>query len=98
MFQKSPPPYYRRLLEEELERAIACLKTALTDSEEYVKMLATVERLHTMLDQENRSNPVSKDTLAVVGANLLGILMIIKHEHINVITSRAMNMVLRPRS
>jgi len=40
---------------------------------------------------------VSRDTLAVIGANLLGILMIIKHENVNVITSRAMGLILSPR-
>ena len=85
---------YQRLLEEELERAISCLKTALTDSDEYAKMLSTVERLYRMLDEEKEiSRPVSKDTLANISANLLGILMIIKHESVNVITSKALSFV-----
>jgi hypothetical protein len=33
--------------------------------------------------------------MLIVGANLLGILLIIKHEHLNVITSRAITMVLK---
>jgi hypothetical protein len=46
---------------------------------------------------QNKKTSVSKDTLATVGANLIGILMVIKHEHVNVITSRAMNLLMRPR-
>jgi hypothetical protein len=94
--KKEPPKYYQRQLEEELERAIACLKTALTDSEDYAKMLSSVERLHGMLDEE-KPKSVSKDTLATIAANLAGIFMIIKHERVNVITSKALSFVIRPR-
>lgn len=92
------PKTYKRLLEEELERAITSLRGSLTDSEEYAKMLTAVERLHELLEEEHTpTNFVSKDTLAVVGANLLGIFMIIKHESVNVITSKALSFVIRPR-
>ena len=98
MFAKrEPPKFYKRLLESELERAIGSLKGVLTDSDEYSKMLTSVERLHGMLDEEQKSRPVSKDTLATIGGNLLGILMIIKHERVNVITSKALGFVIRSR-
>ena len=62
-------------------------------SEEYEKTLAQVAKIHGLL-REEKSARVSRDTLAVIGANLLGILMIIKHENVNVITSRAMGLIL----
>jgi hypothetical protein len=96
MFSKKPTPLYKRMLEAELERAIGHLRTVLSDSEEYAKMLTSVERLHSMTIEE-KSSSVSKDTLAAVGANLLGILMIIKHERVNVITSKALSFVVRTR-
>ena len=96
--KKEPPKYYQRKIEEELERAIACLKTSLIDSEEYAKMLTSAERLHGMLDEEKKSSSVSRDVLANIGANLLGIFMIIKHENVNVITSKALNFVIRTRA
>lgn len=65
-------------------------------SEEYEKTLAQVAKIHGLLRDE-KSAKVSRDTLAVIGANLLGILMIIKHENVNVITSRAMGLLLSPR-
>lgn len=95
--KKEEPKRYQRQLEDELERAIAHLRSALTDSPEYAKMLTVVERLYEMLEKEKTSAPVSKDTLANVGANLLGILMIIKHESVNVITSKALSFVTRLR-
>ena len=93
MATKKEVPKYQRLLEEEHERALACLRTALTDSEEYAKMLTSVERLNAMRDKEEKTPSVSRETMANVSANLLGILMIIKHESVNVITSKAMSFV-----
>jgi len=65
-------------------------------SEEYEKTLTQVSKIHGLL-REEKSARVSRDTLAVIGANLLGILMIIKHENVNIITSRAMGLILSPR-
>lgn len=92
MFGKKDPT----LLDLMIADAIKSLKHHTILSEEYARTLAIIERLHKMKEAEKPSS-VSKDTLAVVGANLLGILMIIKHEHINVITSRAMNLIMKPR-
>ena len=83
-------------IELETERAVRELKNHAIGSEEYVKTLNVVVTLHGMKTYE-RPTYVSRDTIAVVGANLLGILMIIKHESVNVVTSKAMNMVLKPR-
>ena len=47
-----------------------------------------------MMDKEKPSS-VSKDAMLTVGANLLGIVLIIKHEHVNVITSKALGLVIR---
>lgn len=65
-------------------------------SEEYEKTLAQVAKIHGLLKDE-KSARVSRDTLAVIGANLLGILMIIRHENINVITSRAMGLITQAK-
>jgi exopolyphosphatase/pppGpp-phosphohydrolase len=98
MFEKKEKARYERMIESELERTISCLKmTTLIDSAEYAKMLRTAERLHEMLDKEKPSS-VSKEALLTVGANLLGIILIIKHENVNVITSKALGFVIRPRA
>jgi hypothetical protein len=95
--RQEPTKTYQFLLESELERAITRLKSKLDDPEEYAKWLANVERLYRLLDKKEQSRSVSKDTLATVGANLLGIFMILKHERVNVITSKALNFVIRPK-
>ena len=83
-------------LESAMDRAFTELKVHEVNSEEYSKIVDQIISLHKMKEEEKPS-PVSKDTLFLIGANLLGIVMIIKHEHVNVITSRAMNLVLKPR-
>lgn len=86
----------RLLLEAEVARSIRALKNHVIGSEDYAKTLDHVVVLHKMLAEEKPSN-VSKDTMAVVGANLLGIVLVIKHEFVNVVTSRAMSLLLKPR-
>ena len=97
MFEKEKARH-DRMIESELERTISSLKmTPLIDSNEYAKLLRTAERLHEMLDKDTPSS-VSKEVLLNVGANLLGIIMIIKHENVNVITSKALGFVTRTRT
>lgn len=92
MFSRKKEPTQ---LERAIDRALRELTHHEIDSEEYAKKLEMVIKLHGIKDRG--PEPVSKDTLAIVGANLLGIVMIIKHEYVNVVTSRAMSLILKPR-
>lgn len=92
---RTKTPEYQLLLEGEIVQQLKVLRSQTTGTDEFEKALRSVERLHDMIGKP--SSPVSKDTLASVGANLLGIIMIIKHESLNVITSKAMSFVIRPR-
>jgi hypothetical protein len=77
----------------EIDRAFRELKTHTVGTQEYVKLLDIISKLYDMKEDQKPSQ-VSKDTLAVIGANLLGILMIIKHEHVgNFISSRAFSLI-----
>jgi hypothetical protein len=96
MFFKEPPPLTDRLLEDALASAYRELNRHSVYTEEYAKTLDQIVKLHSMKKEEKTSS-VSKDTVALIVGNLLGILMIIKHENVNVITSKAMNLVLKPR-
>jgi hypothetical protein len=84
------------LLERLLDRTLRELSNHPIGSDEYRKTMTAVIQLHELKENE-KPRPVSRDTLLIVGANILGILMIIKHEHVNVVTSKAMNLVLKPR-
>lgn len=90
----------RRYLYTPLEAAVNRLVHDLNNheigSEEYQKSLDALTKLHKMKVEEKPSS-VSKDTLVVVAANLLGLIMVISHERVNVITTRAFSMLLRPK-
>lgn len=94
MFRDKEIPRHKLILEDEYTRTLLTLNTQQIDSPEYAKMLSSVERLHTMMDLKKTSS-VSRETLLTVGANILGILLIIKHEDVNVITSKALGFVTR---
>jgi hypothetical protein len=96
MFRDKEIPRYQRMVEEEYIRTLSALRLHQADSQEYAKLLGSVERIHGLMDIKKPS-PVSRETLLTVGANILGILLIIKHEDVNVITSKALGFVIRVR-
>lgn len=68
------------------------------DDPEYAKMADQLTKLYTLkeVDHKVESNRrVSMDTLAVVGANLAGILMIVGHERANIVTSKALTLLTK---
>lgn len=84
------------MLEIAIDKALRDLNRHVIGDEDYVRTLDAIVKLHKMKIEEKNSL-VKKDTLIIVGANILGLLMIIRHEHVNVITSKAMGLLLRPR-
>lgn len=54
-------------------------------------------KLNALLELRDSPQKISPDTLALIGANLVGILIIITHEHVNVITTKAFSQLLRLR-
>jgi hypothetical protein len=92
----STEEWYVRKLEAELSRVFTRMEHYQVHDEEYAKLVNMAERLHDMLPEERKPS-VSRETMLTVGANLLGILMIIRHEHVNVITSKALGFVIRTR-
>jgi hypothetical protein len=93
MFARAKKPTQ---LEEAIDKAMQSLDSHSASSEEYAQILDQVAKLH-KIKLDEQPDRVSMDTLAVISANLLGIMLIIRHEHVNVITSRAMNLVIKPK-
>jgi hypothetical protein len=89
-------PRRKSQLDIEIEIKLDELRMNTNDDEEYDKILAQLERLYKMKEKE-RPNRVSADTWALIGANLLGILIIITHEYTNPITTKAVNFAIKPR-
>ncbi len=95
MFTKPKSPS-QLLLEDELIHALKTLRGQTPGSPDYNKTLDSAVKIFEMTGR-HKPTSVSKDTLATVGANILGIFMIIKHESVNVITSKALSFVMRVR-
>jgi hypothetical protein len=65
-------------------------------SEEYAAMVDLLTKLYALKEDKSKRRP-SPDTLAVVAGNLAGILMIVGHEKAHVVTSKALNFVMKAR-
>lgn len=83
-----------------LEEAIADLLSELkghdTTSDEYAQTVKQLQKLHALKENE-RPSRVDPNTLLTVGANLAGILMIVGHERAHIVTSKAIQFVLKAR-
>lgn len=84
-----------------IDKQIACVLKEMTaigvTSEEYPKMMEYLERLEGLRLKERRE-PISRDTIALIAGNLMGILLIVAYEQKHVITSKGFGQVIRPRS
>lgn len=87
-------PLQNSALDKALKRALDKLDALDVDSKEYGEVLERVTKLHKMKEDEKPSS-VSKDTWIKASANLLGILMIIHHERVNFIASKALPFVAK---
>lgn len=77
----------------ELKNAELALKQAETDASLKLKEVETAAKQ----DDIERRNRVSMDTLAVIGANLAGIITILAYERAHIITSKALGFVTKSR-
>lgn len=62
--------------------------------EDFAKQSATLSVLYKLREIEDRSRP-SMDTMLIVGANILGIVIIVGYEHAHVVTSKAAAFIMR---
>jgi len=96
MFKKDPP---REL--QDLDRLIESVYSDLagftSDSEEFDKMSDQLKKLLELRTKIAPQTRVSPDVLATVGANLLGIIVILGYEHAHVVTSKALQFVMKLR-
>lgn len=68
------------------------------DSEEYAKMVEQLKTLYSLKEVDQKVDSwkrVSADTLAIVGGNILGIVMIVGHERASVLTSKALTLLTK---
>lgn len=71
-----------------------------SDSPEYAKMVDQLTKLYALKEIDakiDHPRRVSADTLAIVGGNILGIVMIVGHERASVLTSKALTFLTKVR-
>ena len=90
------PSHNRAELEKAIDMVFEEMKKFGSDTPEYAKMVNQLDKLYTLrgIDPPTR---VSLDTLATVTANLVGILLIINHERVNVVATKALGLVQKLR-
>lgn len=86
-------PNMKWFKESEKERVYRLMQEEDPRSSEYKKLLEMYEKLN----EVEKNDKVSKDTLATIAANLLGIGLILEHEQLHVISTKAINFVIRGR-
>lgn len=87
---------------EGLKKAIddALLELALTkpNTDDYAKVLEKIERLFKLQAPKTEPRkPISPDALISAAASLAGIVMIIHHEQVGALTSKALGFVVKPK-
>jgi len=68
-----------------------------TEDPKDLKELAEAVTLMEKLDELGSKHRISPDTLAIIGGNLVGILLILQYERCHVVASKAIGFVMRGR-
>lgn len=86
------------VLDIQIERVSARLAKIEPDSAEYYKLLSVMDQMTDLKrKQEKKRFEVTPDTIVVAGVNLAGIILILKHEQLNSISSKALSFVSKLR-
>ena len=83
-------------INEEIMKAETCLGSLTPGTDEYK---VTMDDIQTLISIQNSksSDRVSNDTIAIIAANLIGIMLVLNHERLDVISSKAMSMIMKSR-
>lgn len=78
-----------------LDVAIGKLLTCEKESKDWDTCLADVQTIAKLLG--DKPKPIDPNTVILSATNLVGILLIINHERLNVITTKALGFILKAR-
>jgi len=90
MFKK---PMTATELDQAIVNAFAELKNHDCDSDEYAAIVSQLKKLYEMKSENHKTRPISYDTLAMIAANLTGIILVLKFEQTQIVTGRALTLV-----
>ena len=83
-------------LDMEILEITRVLRRTSPDSEEYVIIAKSLEQLY-KTKEGNKSWKISPDTVAIIAANLIGLVLILTFEKTDIITSKAIGFVMKTR-
>lgn len=95
MFNPEPPDE-KSGLEKAIDGVFKEMSYLESSTEEYAKMVDQLSKLYLLKEIDSKKR-VSPDTMATVAANLIGIILIVGHERVHVVTSKALNFVMKLR-
>lgn len=93
MFERKQP-VNKVKLEDAITRIHAELTNVETGSDDYQRLLLQLERLHA-LKPEQAERRVTPDAIVAVVGNIIGVLIIVGYEREHVLTSKAMNYLMK---
>jgi len=83
-------------IQTEATRILTSMSNVDPMSREYRVLLVDLERL-TRLTEESKPERVSRDTIALIAGNLLGILIIVAYEQKHVVKSKGFERLIKPK-
>lgn len=81
-------------LEAAIDEVLREMKGFESDSDTYAVMIDQLVKLHAMKEAE-KPPKVSRDTILIVAGNLVGIVLILSYEKTNVLTTKALQFLLK---
>jgi len=92
MFTRKPTPE-RIALDEVIANVLSEMAGLPVESKEYTAASDNYVKLLKLRKELTSSVKVSADTVALIAANLAGIILILQHERVNVVASKALSFV-----
>lgn len=93
-FKKEPTPSPVQPIIDEL---IAFIVDTDQDSKEYAAAIDQLSKLYKMKEFDTPNRRVSPETIAMIAANFAGLLLVLNHERLHVIGSKAFGMVFKAK-
>lgn len=88
----------KTLIDKEIDSVHEQMQSFAADDEQYSEMLNRLERLHKLqIAEKANKKTVSPDAIVSASASIIGIAMILGFEKANIITSKAMSFVFKPK-
>jgi len=97
MFTKKPAVTEKNGLERAIDDLLAQLSSVPAYSPEYTAMTKNLTELCALRDDQKSKKHASPDAVLAVAGNLLGIAMIVGHERVGVVTSKALQFVMKAK-